>query len=133
MISTRFIFTVAPKIDRRNLRTFTIRECEPFIIDVKVIGEPIPDVTWCLGGKSVQLSHSRRIDNIPYNSKYSNDKAERKDSGTYVITAINKWGQDVAEIEVTVVCKYKNCSILKWFLLLKLKNIICVYHAIFQH
>ena len=42
---------------------------------------------------------------MPYNSKYFNDKAERKDSGTYLITAINKWGQDTAEVEVVVVCK----------------------------
>lgn len=76
------------------------------MLDVKMIGEPPPDVTWALGGKSIQLSHSRRIENVPYNSKLFNDKCERKDSGTYLITATNKWGQDSAEVEVTVICKF---------------------------
>lgn len=102
---------MAPKIDRRNLRNVTIREGESFLFDVKIIGEPPPDVTWALGGKSIQLSHSRRLENVPYNSKYSNDKAERKDTGTYLITAINKFGQDTAEVEVIVVCKLTKLNI----------------------
>lgn len=96
---------MAPKIDRRNLRNLTIREGESILVDVKVAGEPAPDVTWTVAGKPIPLSHSRRLDNVPYNSKYTNDKAERKDTGTYVITAVNKWGQDVAEIEIAVICK----------------------------
>jgi len=40
---------------------------------------------------------------VPYNSKFFKDKPERKDTGTYVMTAINKWGQDTAEVEVIVV------------------------------
>ena len=87
------------------MRNLTVRAGEPFLLDAKIIGEPPPDVTWALGGKSVPLNHSRRIENVPYNSKFFNDKAERKDSGTYVITATNKWGQDTAEVEVTVICK----------------------------
>lgn len=96
---------MAPKIDRRTLRNITIRESESFMFDVKIVGEPAPDVTWALGTKAVQQNHSRRIENVPYNSKFFNDKPERKDTGTYVITAINKWGQDTAEVEVIVVCK----------------------------
>ena len=97
--------TVAPKIDRRSLRNINVREGESFIIDVKVIGEPAPDVTWTVGNKSVPLNHSRRIDDVPYNSKYTNDKAERKDTAVYTVTAVNKYGQDTAEIEVVVVSK----------------------------
>lgn len=98
---------MAPKIDRRNLRNLTIREGESFLFDVKIIGEPPPDVTWTLGTKPIQLSHLRRIENVAYNSKFFNDKAERKDTGSYLITAINKWGQDTAEVEVIVVCKFQ--------------------------
>lgn len=97
---------VAPKIDRRNLRNVTVRVGESFLLDVKIIGEPPPEVTWALGGKSIPLNHSRRIEDVPYNSKLINDKAERKDTGTYLVTATNKWGQDSAEIEVTVICTY---------------------------
>ena len=96
---------VAPKIDRKNLRSVTIKEGESFSFDVKIIGEPAPDVTWTFASKMIQQTSTRRIEDVPYNTKFFNDKAERKDSGTYTITAVNKYGQDVAEVEVTVVCK----------------------------
>ena len=76
------------------------------MFDVKIIGEPAPDVTWAIGSRSIVLGKTRRIENVPYNSKLFNDKAERKDTGTYVITAVNKWGQDTADVEVTVVSKF---------------------------
>jgi hypothetical protein len=44
---------VAPKIDRRNLRTIKVREGEPISLDVKVSGEPPPDVSWTVNGKIV--------------------------------------------------------------------------------
>lgn len=44
---------MAPKIDRRNLRTIKVREGEPIALDVKISGEPPPDVAWSLNGKSV--------------------------------------------------------------------------------
>lgn len=44
---------MAPKIDRRNLRPIKVREGEPIALDVKVSGEPAPEVTWSLNGKSV--------------------------------------------------------------------------------
>lgn len=47
------IISVAPKIDRRNLRTIKVHEGEPISLDVKVSGEPAPEVTWTLNGKSV--------------------------------------------------------------------------------
>lgn len=50
------------------------------------------------------MSH-KRVDNVPYNTKFYNDNPERKDTGTYKIVAQNKYGQDQAEIEITVICK----------------------------
>ena len=96
---------MAPKIDRRNLRNITVREGEPILLDVKIIGEPPPDVTWSMNNKSIQETSSRRIENVPYNSKFFNDNPERKDSGVYKIQASNKYGSDTAEVEITVVCK----------------------------
>ena len=101
-----FFSIVAPKIDRRNLRNITVREGEPILLDVKIIGEPPPDVTWSMNNKSLQETSYRRIENVPYNSKFFHDNPERKDSGTYKIQASNKYGSDTAEIEITVVCKY---------------------------
>lgn len=93
---------VAPKIDRKNLRNLTVKEGEPIYIDVKVTGEPVPDVTWLVNDKTLLITNHRRIDNKPYNSKFFNDSPERKDSGTYKITATNQYGTDTAEIEITV-------------------------------
>ncbi|CAH1103156.1 unnamed protein product [Psylliodes chrysocephalus] len=96
---------LAPKIDRRNLRNLTVKEGEPIYIDVKVSGEPAPDVSWYQDGKTLNQTSHKRIDNIPYNSKFFNDKPERKDTGVYKIVAMNKYGQDQEEIEITVVSK----------------------------
>nr|CAD7393168.1 unnamed protein product [Timema cristinae] len=96
---------LAPKIDRRTLRNITIREGEPIFYDVKISGEPPPDVSWSLNNKSIQETSYRRIENVPYNSKFYNDNPERKDSGTYKIQATNKYGSDTAEVEIIVVSK----------------------------
>ncbi|CAG2053028.1 unnamed protein product, partial [Timema podura] len=96
---------LAPKIDRRTLRNITIREGEPIFYDVKISGEPPPDVSWSLNNKSIQETSYRRIENVPYNSKFFNDNPERKDSGTYKIQATNKYGSDTAEVEIIVVSK----------------------------
>lgn len=95
-----------PKIDRRNLQNITVKEGEPIYIDVKITGEPAPEVTWYQDGRIlIQTSH-KRVDDKPNNSKFFNDKPERKDTGIYKIAASNKFGQDQAEIEITVVCKF---------------------------
>lgn len=101
------LIPVAPKIDRKNLRTITVREGEPIYLDVKVAGEPAPDVAWQHNGKTIPSAGTKRVDNVPYNSKFFNDSPERKDTGTYKITAVNKYGQDTAEIEINVICKEK--------------------------
>lgn len=102
----RLLFLVAPKIDRRTLYNLTVKEGEPIYIDVKVSGEPPPDVVWYQDNRTITQTQSRRVDNVPYNSKFFNDKPERKDTGVYKIIASNRYGSDTAEIEITVVCKY---------------------------
>lgn len=101
-----YLNVVPPKIDRRTLRDVNVREGERFHFDVRVSGEPAPDVTWLINEKGVHTTTHRRVVNEPYNTKFYNDKPERKDTGIYKITAINQYGSDEAEVEVTVVCKY---------------------------
>ncbi|XP_013148822.1 PREDICTED: twitchin isoform X2 [Papilio polytes] len=96
---------LAPKIDRRNLRPIKVREGEPIALDVKVTGEPAPDVVWTLAGKSVTSGNGLKLVNVPYLSKYQHASPRRKDSGTYKIQAVNKYGQDTAELEITVTSK----------------------------
>ena len=94
---------VAPKIDRRNIRTYNVKAGEPICIDVAVAGEPAPDVVWTQSGKSIQQSSARRIDNVPYNTKYINSSPERKDTGLYKIVASNKYGQDQVEFQINII------------------------------
>lgn len=96
---------LAPKIDRRNIHTYNFKEGEPIYIDVKIIGEPAPEVVWNFNNKSLIPTAKMRVDNIPYNTKFFNDHPQRKDTGTYKITARNKFGEDTAEFEINIICK----------------------------
>lgn len=98
---------VAPRIDRRTLKPITVRAGQPFSLDVKIAGEPAPTVRWMIKNEPVPERYGFEIKNVPYNSKIDCDKAERKDSGIYKIFANNPHGQDQAEVEITVLCKYK--------------------------
>ncbi|XP_049301026.1 twitchin isoform X7 [Anopheles funestus] len=91
-----------PKIDRRNLKNLSIAIGEPFGFDVKISGEPAPDVDWTINDRMVTVTTTRTIDNVPYNSKFANQNPDRRDSGKYMIKATNKFGSDQVEITVTV-------------------------------
>ncbi|XP_050099309.1 twitchin isoform X9 [Anopheles aquasalis] len=91
-----------PKIDRRNLKNLSVAIGEPFGFDVKIAGEPAPDVDWTINDRMVTVTTTRTIDNVPYNSKFANQNPDRRDSGKYVIKATNKFGTDQVEITVTV-------------------------------
>ncbi|XP_058812495.1 twitchin isoform X5 [Topomyia yanbarensis] len=93
---------LAPKIDRRNLKNLSVGIGEPFGFDVKISGEPAPDVDWTINDRMVTVTTTRTIDNVPYNSKFVNTNPDRRDSGKYVIKATNKFGSDQVEITVTV-------------------------------
>lgn len=84
-----------------------MHENEPIKFDVRVFGEPAPDVSWSVNGKVVHQTTYRRIENVPNNTKFFNDRPERKDTGTYKISASNQYGSDTAEVEVTVVCEFQ--------------------------
>ncbi|XP_076356741.1 twitchin-like [Tachypleus tridentatus] len=99
------VIDVPPKIERRSLRPITIKAGQPFEYDVKIIGEPSPTVTWKLKDKLVIEGPNITITNVPYNSKLTCDKSQRKDSGIYHIVAVNQYGQDEVEVEVTVLAK----------------------------
>lgn len=75
-------------------------------MDIQVTGEPPADVVWSQSGKSIQPSSSRRIENVPYNTKYINGNPERKDTGLYKIVATNKYGQDQVEFEINIISMF---------------------------
>ena len=99
------IFAVAPKIDRRNLREMTVREGEPILLDVKVIGEPAPEIEWHLNKRPLKESSTLRVENRKNQTRFMNDDPIRKQSGKYKIIAVNAHGRDEAEIQITVISK----------------------------
>ena len=72
---------MAPKIDRRNLRNVTVKEGEPILLDVKVQGEPAPDVTWLKNGRIIKETTRNRIENEPYRSVFREGGGEGERSG----------------------------------------------------
>ncbi|KAF0296563.1 Twitchin [Amphibalanus amphitrite] len=96
---------LAPKIDRRNLRNITVKEGEPILLDVKVQGEPPPEVTWLKNGRPIKETTRNKIENEPYRTKYTNDRPKRSDTDTYTIKAVNEHGEDEASIQIVVISK----------------------------
>uniref|UniRef100_A0A8D8XJT9 Twitchin n=1 Tax=Cacopsylla melanoneura TaxID=428564 RepID=A0A8D8XJT9_9HEMI len=96
---------LAPKIDRSTLKNLKIHEGENFMFDVKVAGEPPPEITWTLNNKPITDNSVKWIDNKPNRTKFTHQNPERKDTGTYKIIATNKYGTDEAEFEVNVITK----------------------------
>lgn len=96
---------MAPRIDRKNLRPVTIRVGQVFEFDVKVEGEPAPTCIWMLEKKEVVDHGALTIENKPYKTKLSCDRAERKDAGTYKLIARNEYGVDEADVEIQILSK----------------------------
>lgn len=94
-----------PFIDRTNLQPITVKVGLTVTLDVNIIGEPPPAVTWTFQGKELVSDDTIRIDNIDYNTKFFVLKAKRAHSGKYVINAKNEVGEDTAEVEIMVLGK----------------------------
>ncbi|KAI5726324.1 hypothetical protein M8J76_000791 [Diaphorina citri] len=96
---------LAPKIDKSTLKNLKIHEGENLLFDVKVLGEPPPEITWTLNNKPITDNTIKWIENKPNRTKFTHQNPERKDTGTYKIVATNKYGTDTAEFEINVITK----------------------------
>lgn len=94
-----------PHIDRTNLQQVTVKAGLPLSLDVKIIGEPPPTVTWSFKGQEIQTDDQIRIDNIDYNTKFLIMRSKRANTGKYTIKAKNEVGEDEAEVEIIIVGK----------------------------
>lgn len=74
-------------------------------IDVKVVGEPEPTISWEFNDRSLMSTTHMSIRNESYKSYLQNTEATRRDAGRYKVIATNKYGYDEAEIEVQVLSK----------------------------
>jgi hypothetical protein len=84
--------------------------------NVKISGEPPPDVDWTFKKKNAEDLSGVRVENSPNVSKFFHDEPKRAHSGTYTITAYNKHGQDTADVEITVICELTSRTIKFFFL-----------------
>lgn len=73
--------------------------------DVDVKGEPAPTITWYHVDTELKSADSIEIVNVDYNTKITLNNTVRKNTGVYKIKAVNEFGSDEAEVEVTVLCK----------------------------
>lgn len=94
-----------PRIDRTNLKPITVKAGLSVSLDVKIIGEPPPEVQWIFKEKELQTSEDLRIDNVDYNTKFVMMRAKRPQSGKYTIVAKNSVGEDRADVDITVLGK----------------------------
>lgn len=91
-----------PRIDRTNLKTIIARAGKPIFFDVDIRGEPPPEVAWSRKDQEVKSEGNVEILNVPYNTKFSIKEPVRANTGMYKIKAVNPHGEDVAEVDITV-------------------------------
>lgn len=95
-----------PRIDRTNVHQWVVKAGHTALIDIDVIGEPAPTITWLFKDKEVESDLVLKIDTIDYNTKLLVTKATRKVSGIYKIKAKNSVGEDEAELDLTILSKW---------------------------
>ncbi len=92
-----------PIIDRNSIDDIRTKVGEPAKIDARISGEPIPDSIWIFNKATLKSTPVMSVVHEDYRAKIVWTSAKRQDSGTYLLKATNKNGQDEAEIEVLVV------------------------------
>jgi hypothetical protein len=85
-------------------------------LDINVIGEPPPVITWSYKGKDLTSNSQIRIDNIDYNTKFLILKTKRNDTGRYTIKAKNEVGEDIAEFDLLVLGKPSKPTVYRKFI-----------------
>lgn len=92
-----------PRIDRTNLKTVIVRAGKPISFDVDIRGEPPPTVIWLQKDQEVKNRDGNvEIANVPYNTKFNIKDSVRSNTGMWKIKATNQHGEDVAEVDITV-------------------------------
>lgn len=71
-------------------------------IEVGVQGEPPPKITWTSKGEPIKVDRIMIDTSEENKTTFVLTKAQRKDTGTYTITAKNDSGVDEASFDITV-------------------------------
>jgi len=99
-----------PKIDRAGLKNLTLQVGKTHKFEVKVAGEPAPELKWIFLGKDDQEKELKsddhhKINNKDYFTEFSLTDAVRKQSGKYKLFASNINGTDEEIITINVIGK----------------------------
>lgn len=94
-----------PYIDRTHMQPLTVKAGLSISLDINIIGEPAPTVSWRYNDRELLSDDTCKIDNVDYNTKLFILRAKRVQSGKYTIFAKNEVGEDTAEMEITVLGK----------------------------
>lgn len=95
---------LAPHIHREDLEDIELRVGQQIKFNVHIDGEPPPDVQWTFNDHRIDESNVQIV-NEDYISRFNINKAVRKQSGKYTITATNSSGTDSVTITIKVKSK----------------------------
>ena len=100
---------MAPRIDKVNLKTVTVKAGQTIVVDVNFVAEPEPTAHWSLEGKVIENGERSSLSLAPNAAKLTIINSKRSDTGKYSIKLTNSTGSDSAFIDVVVLCKkFKN-------------------------
>lgn len=99
------LFTVAPRIDRKNLQKKMMRVGQLLRIEADIQGEPPPAITWKLKDAVLKSMDRLKIENEDYHTTFIMSKLQRSDAGTYTVIAKNDSGTDQVDVEIQVLSK----------------------------
>ena len=97
---------VKPWINREKCKPVVVRAGQIVRLDIDVKGEPPPKITWTMAGKELSTDAHHRIENEDYNTRLQISDTSRKQTGKYVIRAVNDSGSDEAEIDITILGEF---------------------------
>lgn len=75
-----------------DLGSVIVKKGATITFDIRIGGEPPPDIKWDLNNKDVTASDRIKIDNDPKTTKVVIKNAARPDSGKYTLTLSNSSG-----------------------------------------
>ena len=78
---------------------------EKVSLQVTVKGNPSPDVVWKINGQEIKMGDVK-LESDRNRHRLSIIKTTTRHTGTYRVTAVNDWGEDVKDMVLNVLGKY---------------------------
>lgn len=101
---------MAPRIDVGAMKDIKVKAGQPFMLDIPIVGEPMPEVHWSRDGGDIETDDRVNFENSPTAAVLNNTCAKRGDTGEYMLTLVNESGRTHATCKVTVLGRYLCCT-----------------------